>query len=243
MKAVILAAGVGSRLRPHTNDKPKSMVEIKGISILKRMIDTIQSVGIKELVVLTGYHHQKIEEFITKNYPDLDVTFVHNDKYDQTNTGYSLWMTKDSVSESDFVKFDADVVFEQEVLKRLLEHPATSALCIDTNINLAAEEVKVIADEDGKVIAVGKGLDPHKSTGESIGIEKISKEAAKVLFSELEKLMADPANHQRYYDDSYTTLVEQGIPFHHVDITGLKWVEIDNHDDLALATELFSEEE
>ncbi len=121
-----------------------------------------------------------------------------------------------------------------------MNNPNDTCLCIDKNIHLEKEEVKVITGENDKVLEVGKKIDPKKAKGESIGIEKIGKYAGKVLFEELERLMKDPKNYKEYYDDSYTTLVRKGIPFYAVDITGLKWVEIDTHEDNDRAKRLFS---
>ena len=240
MKAILLAAGVGSRIRPLTDDKPKSFIPVAGISILERMLKAVQEVGMTEVGIVTGYRAEQVQSFIAEKFPNLHVTFMHNDKYEETNTGYSLLLTKDFVGNDSFIKFDADVVFETEVLRKLIDSPVPSALCIDTNINLEAEEVKVITGAENIVVQVGKKLDPHQSTGESIGIEKIDADAAKVLFAELEMLMKDEANWQEYYDDSYTTLVAKGCPMYAVDITGLKWVEIDTHEDYAKAEEIFA---
>jgi len=239
MKAIILAAGVGSRIRPLTDNTPKSLLKVGDKTILERMITNIEDVEMTEVIVITGYLEEQIKEFIREKFPHLNVTYIKNEKYDQTNTGYSLLLTKEAVGDDDFVKFDADVVFEKAILEQLVKSSHSSALCIDKNINLEAEEVKVECDKDGNVLKVGKKLPPQTAAGESIGIEKISKDAAKVLFAELEDLMKDQANHQQYYDDSYTTLVEKGIPFGAVDITGLKWVEIDTHEDYKKAQELF----
>lgn len=238
VKAVLLAAGVGSRIRPLTDNSPKSLLDVAGKSILYRMLENVQAVGITDVIVITGYLEDQLKTFITENFPSLQVTFKRNDKFELTNTGYSLLLTREFVEGSDFVKFDADVVFEKAILEKLLQSEV-SALCIDRNINLEAEEVKVITDENGKVLEVGKKLDPNRANGESIGIEKITAAAGKVLFSELESLLSDEKNWQEYYDDSYTTLVNKGVPFEAVDITGLKWVEIDTHEDYARAQEIF----
>lgn len=240
MKAVILAAGIGSRVRPLTNNTHKSLLKVGDKTILEQMVSSVLDVGIKEIAFITGYLEGQIKEFIKKNFPKASISFIRNEKYLKTNTGYSLMLAKTFVRNHDFVKFDADVVFERAVLERLIKSPYPSALCIDTNIHLDKEEVKVIIGENNKALQVGKKLDPHKAKGESIGIEKINKDAAKVLFAELERLMRDEKNHQEYYDDSYTTLVEKEIPFYAVDITGLKWVEIDTHQDYQRAQNMFN---
>lgn len=238
MKAVILAAGVGSRIRPLTDNKPKSLLPVGNKSILERMLDNIEDAGIKDVVVISGYLEEQIKNFV-KKFSNLNFTFVRNDIYAETNTGYSLLLARKFVEGDDFVKFDADVVFESKILKKLIECPV-SALCIDRNINLDAEEVKVRVDENGKIVEVGKSMDPKLALGESIGIEKINSNAGGVLFSELESLMKDRANYSRYYDDSYPTIVKAGLPMEAVDITGLKWVEIDTHEDYELALEMFT---
>lgn len=239
MKAIILAAGIGSRIKPLTDNTPKSLLKIGRKSILERMITNIQNAGIMDILIVTGYLENQIKDFVAKQFTHLNIKFIRNDKYASTNTGYSLMLAKNFVNGDDFVKFDADVVFEKEVLARLINEPYFTCLSIDKNIHLEKEEVKVICDEDNKVLKVGKKLDPQLSKGESIGIEKISKKAGKLLFDILTNLMKNEKNYNEYYDDSYTTLVEKGIPFHAVDITGLKWVEIDTHEDFRRATDLF----
>lgn len=240
MKAIILAAGVGSRMRPLTDTSHKCLLPVAGKPILERMLTNIEACGITDVLIVTGHRDGDIKEFVASRDSNLSISFAHNPRYLETNTGYSLLLAKDFASGSDFIKFDADVVFDRSVLEELTGAQSETALCIDKNIHLDKEEVKVIADESDKVIAVGKKLNPHESRGESIGIEKISAMAGAVLFEELARLMQDEANHQEYYDDSYTTLVDRGIPFHAVDITGRPWVEIDNHEDYARAQEYFA---
>jgi choline kinase len=239
MKAIILAAGVGSRLRPLTDESHKSLLPIDEKSILEHMLENIAEIGIREVLIVTGHREEDIKKLVRERASDLSVSFVHNERYLTTNTGYSLMLAKKFAVGDDFVKFDADVVFEQSVLEKLIKSPHDTCLCIDKNIRLDMEEVKVIADLNGKVIAVGKKLNPRESKGESIGIEKIGAEAGAILFEELERLMKDDVNLQEYYDDSYTTLVHNGVPFYAIDITGLKWVEIDTPQDYARAQQLF----
>lgn len=238
MKAVILTAGVGSRIRPLTDNLPKPLLEIGGKTILGRMVEAILDEDIKEIVVVTGYRASQIQRFLQGSYPAIPFHFIHNEHYNETNTGYSLLQTKQAVGGDAFIKFDADVLFEASILKKLLKSTA-SALCIDKNINLEAEEVKVITDESMRVVEVGKRLDPLTAKGESIGIEKIEHSAGKVLFAELGRLMKYRKNWQEYYDDSYTTLAGKGIPMYAVDITGLKWFEIDTIADFKKAGKIF----
>lgn len=240
MKAIILAAGFGSRLRPLTEMTHKSLLPVSGVSIMERMLSAIIQNQITDIAVVTGYRSADVRNFISERFPSINVTYINNEKYENTNTGYSLLLCEKFVGGDAFVKFDADVVFEPTVLKKLINAPHETCLCIDTNIHLEAEEVKVITNADGGVVAVGKKLDPNLARGESIGIEKIGPEAGKQLFAELKKLMEHEENWQEYYDDSYTTLVNAGVPFAAVDITGLAWVEVDTHADYDRAQTLFA---
>ena len=240
MKAIILAAGIGSRIRPLTDNCSKSLLRIGDKTILEMMISHIQDCNINEIVFVTGYLENQIKEYVKNNNQDLKAYFVTNERYTETNTGFSLLLTKDSVGDSDFIKFDADVVFDKEILERLLDSPEESALCIDRNIQLDAEEIKVVVDDKNRILKANKTIDPKEAIGESIGIEKIGKETAKRLFQELEEMMQDEKNHQEYYEAAYERLIEKGESFHALDITGLDWVEIDTNEDFELARKIFN---
>ena len=241
MKAIILAAGVGSRIRPLTDNCPKSLLEVGGNTILEMMVSHIQNCGINEVVFVLGYLQDQIKDYVKTNFPDLKAHFVTNDKYAETNTGFSLMLTEDYIKDSTFVKFDADVVFDVEILKKLLQCEYANCLCIDKNINLDAEEIKVIIDRQNKVLKASKTVNPKDAVGESIGIEKIDGKTAKLLFTELKIMMQDEDNYQEYYEAAYERLIEKDVPFYALDISGLRWVEIDTQEDFATAIKIFDE--
>lgn len=239
-KAVILAAGVGSRIRPLTDDCPKCLLSVAGIPILERMIRNCQRCGITEFVVVLGYLHERVRRFVNDTFPGLRVSFIINEKYVETNTGYSLMLAEQNLGGTGFVKFDADVVFDSEILRHLIDSEFQNALCIDRDIQLDQEEVKVIVDDRLRILQVSKSADPKRAMGESIGIEKISAETAKYLFAELTRMMARHSHLQDYYEAAYERLMALGTTFHALDITGLNWTEIDTHDDLAAARNMFT---
>ena len=240
MKAIILAAGMGSRIRPYTDNCPKSLLKITGKTILEMMISHITDCGINEIIIVVGYLQDKIKDYVKEKFPNLDVHFVTNEKYSETNTGYSLMLTEDWINGSTFIKFDADVVFDKNILNKLIESEYKNCLCIDKNINLDAEEIKVIVDGKTRVVKANKTVDPNDAIGESIGIERISGETARLLFAELKIMMADKKNYQEYYEEAYERLIEKLIPFHTLDISDLKWTEIDTHEDFIMAENIFS---
>ncbi len=238
-KAIILAAGVGSRIQPLTDNCPKTLLQVGGVAILERMLTNIRSCGIDEVIIVLGYLHEQIESFVQQNFPDLVVRFIINDRYRETNTGYSLMLAEEMVGESSFVKFDGDVVFDVEILRRMLAGDGANQLCIDRNIQLDAEEVKVTLSSGTRVAKVSKSLAPAEAVGESIGIERISSGTATLLFAELRAMMQDPRNLQEYYEGAYELLIENGAAFEALDITGLAWTEIDTHEDFETAARIF----
>ncbi len=229
---------MGSRIRPLTDNCPKCLLKINGKTILEMMISHIQACGINEVVFVLGYLQEKIKNYVKTQFPELVAHYITNEKYEVTNTGYSLMLTKDFVQDSAFIKFDADVVFDINILENLIDSEYENCLCIDKNIDLDAEEIKVVIRDENRVIKASKTADPEEAIGESIGIEKISCEAAHALFSELELMMKDEQYHQEYYEAAYERLIEKNVPFHALDISGLKWTEIDTKEDFLTAESL-----
>lgn len=241
MKAIILAAGVGSRIRPLTDNCPKCLLKVDGKTILEMMISHLQDCGINEVVFVLGYLQDQIKDFVKSNFPDLKSHFVTNERYAETNTGFSLMLAKDLINDSTFIKFDADVVFDKEILKKLIECKYANCLCIDKDINLDAEEIKVIVEDENRVIKASKTVNPKDAIGESIGIEKINAETASILFAELEIMMENEQNHQEYYEGAYERLIDKNVPFYALDISGLKWTEIDTQEDFVTAKKIFEQ--
>ncbi|MCG8459337.1 MAG: phosphocholine cytidylyltransferase family protein, partial [Holophagales bacterium] len=151
IRAVILAAGIGSRIRPLTDDRPKSLLEIDGVSILRRMVALLRSCGIRRILVVVGYRQDQVRCHLRECFPDLQIGFVVNELYASTNTAYSRWLARHALLGEELVKLDADVVFERRILDRLLRVPG-NAICVDTSIRLAEEEVKVAVEGSGRVL-------------------------------------------------------------------------------------------
>ncbi len=234
-KAIILAAGIGSRLGSLTQDCPKCLLEVNGVKILERMITTSLACGISEFVFVLGFMHERIEEFVQTRFPKIDAAFVLNKTFRSTNTGYSLLLAEPHCRGRSFVKFDADVVFEEKIIVALLNDPHENCLCIDRNVTLGAEEVKVIVGSGNRIFEASKTVPTEAAAGESIGIEKIGAHAALSLFDELKSMMLDLSKHDEYYERAYENLCPMGVDFFAVDISGQKWGEIDTPEDYKAA--------
>jgi choline kinase len=183
--------------------------------------------------------HDTVKSYVTNKYPNIRAIFILNKKYLETNTAYSLMLAKQVMLGSEFIKFDADVVFDKKILQNILRTKSPNCICIDKSVHMNNEEIKVICNTSGTVSKIGKSLEPEKALGESIGIEKISSTTAYILFQELETMMEDINNHQKYYESAYERIISKGMIFNIINITGLNWVEIDTLKDLKNAQLIF----
>lgn len=240
MKAVILLAGVGSRLHPLTLDKPKALLPIGDSTILENMITKLQNSGVSSFVIVCGHMQETIKDYVSKTFPNINVAFVTNDKYLTTNTGYSILVARKHLENEAFIKLDGDVIFDEKIIKKLFDtDDSTSYVCTDST-SVDNEVIKVILGKEGEVKRISNKLPVVEVVGESIGIEKISVKTSSILFDELDSMMSDESNHQNYYEVAYDKIIQKGAKFKAVDITGLHWVEMDNLADYNQAKQYFS---
>ena len=236
MKAVILAAGMASRLRPLTDKCPKCLLSVGSRTLLERTVDSIKAIGINDLTVVTGYREEMIRNFLTNHYPDMKLTFIQNDDYQTTNNIYSLWLARPSVDAEDFILLDSDILFDPAIVARIAQTEGT-ALAVNTH-KLGEEEMKVIAGVDGMVTEISKTLDIAKAMGESVGIEKIDAVYSKALYSELEQMIENEKLVDIFYERAFERLIPQGHKFRAVNTTDLFSIELDTVEDFNQANEL-----
>ncbi|UOF90475.1 phosphocholine cytidylyltransferase family protein [Fodinisporobacter ferrooxydans] len=242
MKFVVLVAGVGSRLRPLTNDRPKCLVQVNGKSILERLLEQAENTRLfAEAVLITGYRAEAVRQFAErwKTSHSLPVTLIHNERYDETNNGYSLWCAKDVLTSS-FVLSDGDLTLDDEILQLIAQHE-TSALAIDRSARLDEEAMKISVSKEGHVNGLSKELPLHQAVGESIGMCRIDAVDIPKVISELDKLVENQEWNE-YYERAFIELIQNGWQVDVCDIGGRAWVEIDDRSDLQRAEENFSTE-
>jgi choline kinase len=190
-------------------------------------------------VLVLGHRAEEIKQFVAKTFRGVRVTYVINERYRDTNTGYSLMLAATAIGMSDFVKFDADIVFDVRILRQLMDNDIQNALCVDNSDTLAKVGVKVSVDETKRVTEIGRSVDPETTFGVAIGVEKISAKAGSLLFAELRKLIETPGALQSDYQAAYAKLIDRGTPFFAVDITGSSWTEINTAADFEAANAMF----
>jgi len=187
MKAVILAAGSATRLRPLTNDLPKALLPVNEKCIIQYTIDSLVSHGLTDFIVVTGYLHEKIESFLYNQYPKLNFCFIQNEQYEKTNNIYSLWLALSQFDPEDIILLDSDIVFDDKIIGIILDSSYDNAVSVVKH-PLGDEEMKVQVGINGLVSEISKTSKTGSAIGESIGIEKFSKEYVENLRSELDKM-------------------------------------------------------
>lgn len=248
MKAVILAAGMASRLRPLTNNTPKCLLKVGERSLLQRSIDALVENGVREFVFVTGYLHEMIEEFVGKQYPDLKCTYIYNNVYESTNNIYSLWLARPEAENEEILLLDSDLLYDPLIVGRVLASPADNILTLIKH-PLGEEEMKVVTDANGSILEISKTCNPDEAAGESLGIEKMGKSYTAALYKELEIMM----NAERYitnadgktidqrdifYERAFERLIPQGHTYKVLDVTDLFSCELDTVEDFNTAKEL-----
>jgi len=117
--ALLLAAGIGNRLKPLTDSIPKCLIEINGIPILERLMDNLSDNGFKRLVIVVGYLDHRIRKFVNEYGGDLTVEFITNPLFETTNNIYSLWLARNKIRES-FLLVESDLVLDSSQLENIL---------------------------------------------------------------------------------------------------------------------------
>ena len=238
MIGMVLAAGQGQRLRPLTVDLPKTLLPVAGEeTVLDIALRNLRAVGLQEVVIVTGFASHRIEERAAalEERFDLRISLVYNDRAEEWNNAYSLWMARERFADG-VLLVNGDTVHPVSVERTLLSaRNADIVLALDDVKPLAEEEMKVLVS-DGRLERIHKQLDPSTAHGEYMGLTLIESGAASGLADALEATWRrDPG---LYYEDGFQEYADRGGHVGVAPIGAIEWVEIDNHEDLARAREI-----
>ena len=252
---MVLAAGAGRRLRPDTDALPKALLPVDGeVTILDIALRNLAAVGLRDIVIVVGYAADAVRDQLGRLERDHGVrlTLVHNDRAEDWNNAYSLWLAREHFAAGALL-VNGDTVHPVSVEKTLLSaaaagdgrgwrttRPATTRpgliLAVDDIKRLADEEMKVVVGADGLITRITKLMDPAQAYGEYIGATLIGASAAEPLAAALHATWRrDPS---LYYEDGFQELADRGGAIAIAPIGDVEWVEVDNHDDLRRAREI-----
>ncbi|MHA1973499.1 MAG: phosphocholine cytidylyltransferase family protein [Candidatus Hodarchaeales archaeon] len=234
MKAIILAAGNGKRLSPYTNEIPKCLLDLNGITMLENQLNNIRQYGIDDVVIVTGYKFDEIERFL-KNYDGLGMRIktIYNPFYRETNSLVSLWIARGEMDQ-DLVVMNGDDVFEFDLLEKILD-------ATEHNISLPVKIKNTYDDEDmkvnineGNVSEIGKSLTMSIS-GEAVGIRAFRNMGVVHLKRALEEEIRTAGATEKWYASAVQQLITKGYKVNAIDIEDLFWMDVDYPRDLIKA--------
>lgn len=233
MKALILAAGIGSRLAPLTDNLPKSMIRVNDKAILENQIEILQKNGINDITIITGYKGSIIEEFVNQKYSNIRI--INNSDYLTTNNMYSAFLAKEALDGQGFLMMNADVFFDYSVINSLINYEKKDAIVVDIG-NYIEESMKVVV-KDHRITDISKGIAQEHAFGVSIDVYKFSAEASKAFFAKCKEYIIDKKELNQWTEVALNDILSE-IHFSACPLDG-RWMEIDNLNDLECARSMF----
>ena len=237
-RALILSAGQGSRLLPHTENTPKALLDLSGRSMLEWQLLGLQAAGVREVVVVTGFRDALIDQAIRSHGPvGMRIRTLFNPFYKLADNLASCWMAREALSGPCLI-LNGDTLFEPEIARRLLAAPAAPiTVTIDRKASYDADDMKVETVDD-RLQAIGKKLSAEQTNGESIGFLRFEADGAAQFVAEIERSMRTPEGPGLWYLSAIHRLANQGADVRVCCIEGLQWGELDFPADLVRTREL-----
>lgn len=251
MKAIIIAAGIGARLKPLTDDKPKCMLQLAGKPLIEHQTDILRSLGISDISIIKGYRQEKI------NFSNSSFNYYLNENYRENNILESLFCAEPEIRGEVIILY-SDIIFKRAVVENLLESKKKISIVVDVNWKAnyvdrrdhpIEEAESVIFDDKGYVQKIGKmfNVDKNLVSGEFIGMLKLCGEGANTLkrfyHQSRKKYQSGPFQKavtlsQAYLTDMIQELVDNSVKVFCVKINN-GWKEIDTMEDFKNAVRFY----
>ena len=232
MKAVILAAGKGTRIRSVHGEHPKCLIEVDNSSILDHQLDALSMVGIHDVAIVIGYEKEQIIAHVNaRKLRTQEILFIENPAFAITNNIYSLRLALDWLRGDSFIVLNADVIFDPEILDFALRPHAPISMIVDP---LWRDETMKVIILDEYVIRMSKTISRQEFSGTYIGITVFSKAVQDRFFHKMEEVIA-AGRVNEFFNVAVQELANEGVPVGYTSTDGLPWAEIDDPIDLIFA--------
>ena len=235
--ALLLAAGTGSRLYPFTENMPKCLTEVNGISILERLVSSLAKKGFKRLVVVTGHMDNCIHEFLGSRTAGIAIDYVFSPRYKTTNNIYSLWIARETVKEP-FLLIESDLVFDASLLDNMLSPNRIAVARMQPWMN----GTTVTINKSKQIDAFQKSdiFSSDDNKYKTVNIYSFSQASWSLIKDRLDQYICAGKVHD-YYETVFAEMVADGsLCLDSVSFDDKAWYEIDTVEDLMIATKLFS---
>lgn len=247
MKAIILAAGYGNRMRPLTDSMHKTMLKVGGKSIIERIIEGLHENGIYDIMIVTGYREEELRLHLLSKFSNISFNFVHNSRYQETNNIYSMALAFDAMTiDSDILLIESDLLYEPSIIKRLLNSKYQNVALLDKYRSGMDGTVVTVSDYViTQVIPVhlqGANFD-FSDKYKTLNIYKFSKDFCNKLFKKLLTYYAKVIDDNCYYELILGILIYMQQDKIYAEIlNGERWAEVDDPNDLRVAEYIFSDD-
>lgn len=244
MQAIILAAGMGKRLKELTQNNTKCMVKVNGVSLIDRMLHQIQRQNVDRIVIVVGYERDKLKKYISTLGITIPIIYIDNPIYDKTNNIYSLSLASDYLCEDDTLLFESDLIFEDSVLDSLVCDPRPTLALVDKYESwMDGTCVKIDKEDNIEALVPGKKFkfDEIKDYYKTVNIYKFSKDFSKTRYVPFLDAYQKALGENEYYEQVLRVIIMLDDPVIKAKrLTGQKWYEIDDIQDLDIATSIFT---
>ena len=227
--AVIMAAGLGSRFGKMTETMPKGFIEVGGMPMVIRSIETLLSCGIQRIIIGTGYHKETYEA-LQAQYPQIECVF--SPRYAETNSMYTLYNCREAIGNDDFLLLESDIIFSRNAITHLLEDTHPDIMLI-TPVTKFQDQYYVEYDETGTLTRCSTNKDEIDAKGELVGIHKLSSAFYHRMCEEYERIVADKP--KLGYEYQLLDMSQHTMPVYVLNAKDVAWYEIDDEQDLAFA--------
>ena len=235
MKAIILSAGQGSRLGHLVDERPKCLIDFNGRTLLDRQLDTLESNGVKEAVVVTGFHDDRVEEALANRSGGPRVRTIFNPFYKVADNTGSLYMAREELA-GDCLVWNGDTLVSNALMKRVVENErAGICVTIDRKPSYDDDDMKVVEDA-GQLKAIGKRLTAGVNA-ESIGLLAFRAAGAERFRQAIEQALRTPEGTTIWYLRVIHHLAQSSDVWT-LDISGEEWGEVDFPPDVDAARAL-----
>lgn len=244
MQAIILAAGMGKRLKELTQNNTKCMVKVNGVSLIDRMLHQIEMQHLSRIIIVVGYEGQKLIDYIGKLDIQTPIIYINNPIYDKTNNIYSLALAKDWLVKDDTLLFESDLIFEDSVLEALVSDPRETLVLVDkyeswmdgTCVNLG-EDDSIEAFVPGKKFKFDEIKDYYKT----VNLYKFSRHFSETHYVPFLEAYQAALGQNEYYEQVLRVITMLDVPeIKAKRLDGQRWYEIDDIQDLDIAESIFT---
>ena len=247
MQAVILAAGMGKRLKELTSNATKCMVEVNGVTMIERMLSQLDALNLKRIIIVVGYEGKKLIEYIGTLNIKTPIEYVDNTIYYKTNNIYSLYMAKDYLVQDDTILLESDLIFEDSVLQRLLDNPYPSLALVAKFESWMDGTVVTLDEEDNIKNFLGKKdfvFEDIPNYYKTVNIYKFSKEFSNSHYVPFLEAYSKALGNNEYYEQVLKVITLLDKPEIKAERLGNEsWYEIDDVQDLNIAESIFASKE